>query len=341
MKIVDAVLLILTEAGEPLHYREITKRMLDQGLWKTNGKTPETAVNASLSTHIKTQGAASRIHRLGPGMFTLNNHHNVEETPEIEPKAELPNLESESSQLSFTEAAVQILERFGHREPMHYRAITQKALELGLLTTQGKTPEATMYAQIHSEIERQMRRGERPRFAKHGNGWFGLTRWMDDGLAFKIEHHNAEIRRQLLNRIHSTEPAEFEELVGRLLTAMGFDAVVATPLSGDGGIDVRGRLVVGDVIRIKMAVQVKRWHNNVQAPVVQQVRGSLGAHEQGLIVTTSDFSKGAKAEAERSDATPVALMNGEQLVHLLVEHKIGVRRTPYYLIELGEEEDAE
>jgi len=28
---------------------------------------------------------------------------------------------------------------------------------------------------------------------------------------------------------------------------------------------------------------------------------------------TSDFSKGAKDEAERADATPVGLMSGEQL----------------------------
>ena len=65
-----------------------------------------------------------------------------------------------------------------------------------------------------------------------------------------------------------------------------------TPASGDGGIDVRGTLVVGDVIRTRMAVQVKRWKRNVQAPTVQQVRGSLGTHEQGLIVTTSDFRQG-------------------------------------------------
>jgi restriction system protein len=51
---------------------------------------------------------------------------------------------------------------------------------------------------------------------------------------------------------------------------------------------------------------------------------------------TSDFSKGAKDEAERADATPVRLMNGEQLVALLVENEIGVRRTPLQLIGLGE-----
>ncbi len=87
-------------------------------------------------------------------------------------------------------------------------------------------------------------------------------------------------------------------------------------------------------------MQVKRWKQDVQSPVIQQVRGSLGAHEQGRIITTSDYSKGAKDEAERPDATPVGLMNGEQLVALLVGNEIGVRRTPFQLIELGEKMDA-
>ena len=55
-------------------------------------------------------------------------------------------------------------------------------------------------------------------------------------------------------------------------------------------------------------------------------------------MATSDFSKGARAEAERPSAVPVALMNGEQLVRLLVENDIGVHRTSYDLIELGEGE---
>ena len=85
-----------------------------------------------------------------------------------------------------------------------------------------------------------------------------------------------------------------------------------------------------------MAVQVKRWKNNVQAPVVQQVRGSLGTHEQGLIVTTSDFTKGAREEAERPDATPVGLMNGELMVALLVEHGIGVVKNEVTILTLDD-----
>ena len=51
---------------------------------------------------------------------------------------------------------------------------------------------------------------------------------------------------------------------------------------------------------------------------------------------TSGFSKGAKDEAERADATPVGLMSGEQLAALLAENEIGVRRTPLQLLGLGE-----
>ena len=237
--------------------------------------------------------------------------------------------------LSFTDAAATVLERYAGKQPMHYRVVTQKILELGLVRTQGQTPEATLYAQILSEITRKTRQGNTPRFTRHGRGLIGLSGWAVGGLADRIDQHNRNARRQLLAHLATISPAEFEALIGRLLVALGFQEVLVTGRSGDGGIDVRGTLVVGDVIRTRMAVQVKRWKANVQAPIVQQVRGSLGTHDQGLIITTSDFSSGARTEAERVNAVPVALMNGEQLVRLLVEHEIGVRRVPYDLIELS------
>jgi len=229
--------------------------------------------------------------------------------------------------------------QFGGKKPMHYKKITQKAIEKGWLKTGGKTPEATMYAQVITEIKRQQKRGVRPRFVQHGRGYVGLSQWMGRGLACQIDQHNQQVRKALRERLFALKPIEFEELINKLLTEMGFEMVEGTKPSSDGGIDVRGILVVGDVIRIKMAVQVKKWKlkNNVQAPVVQQVRGSLGVHEQGLIITTSDFSSGAEKEASQADKTPIALMNGEQLVILLMEHGIGVHRSTPDLFEIDEE----
>jgi len=158
------------------------------------------------------------------------------------------------------------------------------------------------------------------------------------GIAFEVEQENRRVHKAYHSQLLATSPTEFEQLVGRLLTKLGFDVQVTAPTC-DGGIDVRGTMVVGDVVRTKMAIQVKRWKNNVQAPTVQQVRGSLGAHEQGMIITTSDFSKGAYEEASQSDKAPVALMNGEQLVSLLIENDIGVTRDTFDLLALAEAGD--
>jgi len=277
-----------------------------------------------------------------PSLLTQTHGAPVPLLPQQPPQAPsqpTPPPVSPSKATSFAQADEQVLERYGAKRAMHYRDITQKALELGLISTAGQTPEASLYAQVLTDIARRTRRGEPPRFVKHGRGYVGLTRWMGRGLASQIEQHNAEVRRKLHTQLQSLPPAEFEALVGQLLAAIGFEEVTVTGRSDDGGIDVRGTLVVGDVIRTRMAVQVKRWRNNVQAPTVQQVRGALGAHEQGLIITTSNFSSGARHEAERANAVPVGLMNGEQLVALLVEHDIGVHRTSHYLIELGQPAD--
>jgi restriction system protein len=334
MSALTAVHEVLTQAEEPLHYKEITKRILAQKLWTTNGLTPHETVNAQLAVNIIKLGATSPFQRTGKGVFALR----VWGLPEFQVSPSTVTNRVPTSQMSFTDAAETVLEKYAGKKPMHYRAITEKSLELGLIATAGKTPEATLYAQIITEIQRRMKRGERPRFVQYGKGFVGLPKWAGTGLAFQIEQHNQQVRKKVRQQISQMPPAAFETLVGTLLAKLGFEDVTVTSVNNDGGIDVRGTMVTGDVVRTRMAVQVKRWKNNVQAPTVQQVRGSLGTHEQGLIITLSDFSKGAKEEAERADATPVALMNGEQLVKLLVENDIGIRRTNHDIIELGEGE---
>jgi restriction system protein len=337
---------VLTEAGEPLNYREITCRILDRELWKTSGKTPDATLRALIYTDIASRGPDSRFQRSGNGTFALRawglpepDGRKRQGTRLCEPGQAEIAADALPEMLSFADAAEQVLNQFGGKEPMHYRAITRKVLELGLVRTASQSPEQTLYAQVLTRIEREARRGDTPRFTRHGKGMVGLSRWSPSGLALQIEQQNNGVRKQFRARLFQLSPGDFETVIGKLLVAIGFEEVAVTGRSGDGGIDVRGTLVVGDVIRTRMAVQVKRWKNNVQAPVVQQVRGSLGTHEQGLIISTSDFSAGARSEAERPNAVPVALMNGEQLVALLVEHDLGVRRTSHYLIELGEAED--
>ena len=317
------------------------KRAIKAGLWQSAGKTPDATVSANLYSDIKKNGDKSAFVKVGPQIFELRSSAELpsDDEPTTATLEEVLVSSPASSGFSFTDCAQKVLEEFGSKKPMHYKEITEKALNKKWLVTEGKTPEASMYAQVIMEIKRQQKRGEQPRFVQHGRGYVGLSQWMGRGLAFQIEQHNHHIRQTLRKRLLAMKPSEFEELISQLLAEMGFEMVEVTKLSGDGGIDVRGTLVVGDVVRIKMAVQVKKYKikNNILAPVVQQVRGSLGAHEQGLIITTSDFSVGAKKEAAQADKTPIALMNGEQLVLLLMEHGIGVHRSTPDLFEIDEE----
>ena len=81
--------------------------------------------------------------------------------------------------------------------------------ELGLVQTKGQTPEATLYAQVLTETKRKTRRGDPPRFTMQGEGQIGLAKWLtDDDLAYQIEQHNDEVRKQLesLGYVGKEEP---------------------------------------------------------------------------------------------------------------------------------------
>lgn len=235
---------------------------------------------------------------------------------------------------SFTNAAEVILEQYSNKTPLHYREITEIAKQNGLIETKGLTPEATMYASILEEMKRRQNRGQAQRFHQLGKGMIGLTAWRPKGLEARINEHNQKIGKEVLAKVLELSPANFETLIGRLLVAMGFEDVNITPISKDGGIDVRGTLVIGEAIRIKMAVQAKRWKNSVPSSTVQQLRGSLKTDEHGMVITTSRFGKQARNEAQRESAVPIALIDGNLLSSLLMEHNIGAERKDWEVFEL-------
>ena len=73
MKCIDAAYRVLADAGEPLHYREITKRMLKRRLWRTSGQTPEETVNSRISKEINNLGTKPRFCHVGVGMYAKSS----------------------------------------------------------------------------------------------------------------------------------------------------------------------------------------------------------------------------------------------------------------------------
>jgi hypothetical protein len=69
---------------------------------------------------------------------------------------------------------------------------------------------------------------------------------------------------------------------------------------------------------------------------VRELRGSIGPAEQGLIITTSGFTRSAIKEADMTDRAPVTLIDGKTLVEQLAEYEIGIKRQSRPVLQLDE-----
>ncbi|KAB2896087.1 MAG: hypothetical protein F9K31_13885 [Dokdonella sp.] len=67
-----AIDIVLAAAATPLHYNEITERIISSGLRSNLGATPAATVNAQISTSIKHDGAKSPYVRVARGTFALS-----------------------------------------------------------------------------------------------------------------------------------------------------------------------------------------------------------------------------------------------------------------------------
>lgn len=73
MNVQDAAIQILKDAGKPLHAKEIAERIMEAGLWSSDGKTPEATVSACLYSNIKKHGDQSTFVKVAPQTFFLRD----------------------------------------------------------------------------------------------------------------------------------------------------------------------------------------------------------------------------------------------------------------------------
>jgi len=138
-------------------------------------------------------------------------------------------------------------------------------------------------------------------------------------------------RTKLLNLIKSLPPEGFERLSQRLLRESGFQHVVVTGRTGDGGIDGMGILQVNPFVSFNVLFQCKRYQGAVTPSHVRDFRGAMmGRADKGIIITTGTFTLDAKKEARRDGVPPIELVDGELLVQMFERLEMGlVPRTTY------------
>ena len=236
---------------------------------------------------------------------------------------------------SFKEAAAKILKEAD--EPLSAKEITELAIEKGLIETSGATPEATMAAQLYTDINKSTS----SEFKKVGKGKFALKKQTVSAKSplLAIQNQNELARKKLIERIHEMDPFQFEQLIAELLRKIGYENVEVTRRTGDKGIDVVANLTVGGLTDVKTVIQAKRYKkgNNISGKYITQLRGSAEVDQRGLIITTSDFTRSALNEAKAPNKMPVGLVNGENLIDLLFSYKIGVKEQIVSVFSLDSE----
>lgn len=126
----------------------------------------------------------------------------------------------------------------------------------------------------------------------------------------------------VLERILTLSDKEFQDLCKALLEALGFEETKVTGQTGDRGVDVMGEFSTANLIKVKLFVQAKRWDvgYRVNASVITDLRGAIPMDGQGAVITTANFASNAYEEADRTGFQYISLINGDNLVDLLIEH---------------------
>lgn len=134
-------------------------------------------------------------------------------------------------------------------------------------------------------------------------------------------HVEADLYSKVLERILELSFDEFEILVTGLLASMGFEAEhVGRP--GDEGIDVQGILNVYGFANVELKVQVKRYSSGTRIgpKEIGNFRGRVPEKSQAAFVATCKFNKKAYEEALKPGFKRIGLIDGRQLVDLMVAH---------------------
>jgi restriction system protein len=143
-----------------------------------------------------------------------------------------------------------------------------------------------------------------------------------------------ELSREVLKNVLAQSPTFFEHLVLDVLLAMGYggsreSAAAHLGKAGDEGIDGR---VNQDALGLdQVMVQAKRYAPDrpIDRQTVQAFIGSLAGQgvTKGILITTSYFNENALEFVRRGSNTKVVLVDGKQLVDLMMRYHIGVRVT--------------
>jgi type III secretion system FlhB-like substrate exporter len=231
--------------------------------------------------------------------------------------------------MTYKETAYQILKN--SNKPLTAKEICALAKKEGLISSEGKTPEATISAQIYMDIKKK---GDESLFTKEKRGVFGLAEWNT-----AIESNKVVQRLSLTDienivdnleerELKSNAPTEFEETIKDAFSFLGFGAEL---IGGSGDTDVLLTANIGQE-SYKVSVDGKTSKNG--KIIDSQINWlSLKDHREKnkadyIVVVGHDFAGGNLDR--RAKEYNVSLLKTSDLIKLIKAHS----KFPFTLSEL-------
>ena len=159
LSLIDAILLELLKAEEPIHYQEICQRIIKAKLFKFKAINPSNSVIACIDRYIKASGEQSLIERVSPGRFKIRGCQstNLESNNQS-------NHSNQSKKLTLYEAILEVLK--GTNQPLSVLEITNRIIKFGLFSFNTSTPKKSVVAKICSHIKSKGKKSEIVRVSK-------------------------------------------------------------------------------------------------------------------------------------------------------------------------------
>lgn len=139
------------------------------------------------------------------------------------------------------------------------------------------------------------------------------------------------LHRQLLKNLLSLEHKDFQRVMREMLLRSGYLSVQSMGRryrkgrTSNGGLDLVARTHT-DVASALTLVQIKQYQRVVSRRFVDELRGTMLrlSAQQGLLLTTSSFSRVAQRAAKQSAVAPITLLDGQTVCELMQTHQLGV-----------------
>lgn len=189
---------------------------------------------------------------------------------------------------SFKDIAYQILKEAN--KPLHSNEITDIALERGWLKTAGKTPRATMNAQLVVDINKN---GALSRFIKTAPSTFFISN-VAPAAASRPEVEQEKKKEAIISRVSSKQKGDITEArIAELVTLYGDTEVSCfKPISDDEGID----LIVKPKGQLKsLYIQIKSRFGNDPSEIFTatvKASGVIDNYSMAMVFCYFDTSDG-------------------------------------------------